>query len=565
MSVINILPDELASQIAAGEVVERPSSVVKELLENSIDSGADNIEIRIQAGGKRKIRIMDNGVGMSAEDLAMCIRRHATSKIRSISDLYSVKTLGFRGEALASIASVARVRIISRLHDALAGNLLICEGGSEPELREIGCPPGTCVEVNDLFFNVPVRKKFLKSDRTEAAHVLDQIERTALPHRSIRVFVENDGRDALLLPACEDPIPRIAAIVGKDAAERMEQREAAAGPSRIKAYLAPGEMALQRSDGIYTYLNGRYIRDKTITRAVMEGYSKRILKGQYPRCILFIEMPPENFDVNVHPTKQEVRFREPQAVFSFIAGAVARGVEKRSFPSAMPEGWVNRKLEIPQSLVVSEAKAEYLPGSAPIQRPAETHRPSSFRLIGQLGLTYILCENKDGLVMVDQHAAHERILYEKLKRQISERRIMRQSLLFPMQIELSHRDTAAAMKNLGNLDSLGFELDHFGANSFLLKSAPDVLSPAAAVKAVQELLQHLGEGVFSSERVLDGVLCVMACHGAIRANSEMHKEEMERLLIQLEEAGLPTNCPHGRPIFYALTYRDLERLFKRAV
>lgn len=565
MSVINILPDELASQIAAGEVVERPSSVVKELLENSLDSGADRIEVRIQAGGKRKIRIMDNGVGMSAEDLALCIRRHATSKISSISDLYSVKTLGFRGEALASIASVSRIRIQSRLHDALAGNLLVCEGGLEPELREIGCPPGTIVEVNDLFFNVPVRKKFLKSDRTEAAHVMDQIERTALPHTSVRVFVENDGRDALLLPASNDPMPRIAAVAGKDAAERMERKEAIAGPIRLEAYLAPGDMALQRSDGIYTYLNGRYIRDKTITRAVMEGYSKRILRGQYPRCIIFLEMPPETFDVNVHPTKQEVRFREPQAVFSFIAGAVARGLEKRSISSAIPEAWVNRELKMPQSLSISEAKAEYLPGAQQVQRPNETPRASSFRVIGQLGLTYILFEKKDGLVILDQHAAHERILYERLKSQFSERRISRQSFLFPMQVELSHRDADTAMKNQGHLNSLGFELEHFGGNSFLLKSAPDVLSPASAGKAVQELLQHLGNGSFSSEVVMDGILCVMACHGAIRANSEMSREEMEHLIIQLEEAGFPANCPHGRPISYAITFRDIERLFKRVV
>ncbi len=572
MNLIRILPEGLASQIAAGEVVERPSSVVKELLENSIDSAATNIEISISAGGKSRIKVIDNGVGMGREDLALCVQRHATSKIACISDLYCVKTLGFRGEALASIASVARLRIQSRPHDRLEGSVISVDGGGLTEVGETGCPAGTIVEVNDLFFNVPARKKFLKADRTEAAHILDMAGRIALPHGAVRLIVRNEAKDSLLLPASDNLITRIAALMGKDIAESAESLAVRVGDFAMSVYLCPGEMARQRSDGVFTYLNGRYLRDRVMTRAILEGYSGRLLKGHYPYCVLFLEVPPETVDVNVHPTKQEVRFRDQQSIFSFIAGGIKKALGKRSFPFSLPGdlSTLDRIKAGFEEDTVKEPVAEYLPGifssnpSCVSEIPAE--KPRAFpRVIGQLKNTYILCEGEEGLILMDQHAAHERVIFELMKRDISSGRIPCQSLLIPKQIELSFKETEAAQRKRDELMVLGFDVEHFGGNSFLLKACPAPLAGIDVTLCISELIKQMGDGSPSSPTFTDGLLNTMACHAAIRGNHEMREEEMEHLLFQLKEVGLPANCPHGRPIYRLLSYRELEKMFKRAL
>jgi len=571
MNVIKILPEALASQIAAGEVVERPSSVVKELLENSIDSGATNIEISVSQGGKGRIKVIDNGVGMSRDDLALCAQRHATSKIESISDLFGVKTLGFRGEALASIASVSRLKIRSRPHDLLGGCVIALEGGVLAEIGETGCPAGTIVEVNDLFFNVPARKKFLKADKTEAAHILDMAGRIALPHGAVRLVLRNETRDALLLPASDDMITRIAALMGKDVAESAETLDVRVGEFAMSVYLCPGEMARQRSDGVYTYLNGRYLRDRVMTRAILEGYSGRLMKGHYPYCLLFLEAPPETVDVNVHPTKQEVRFRDQQAMFSFIAGGIRKALGKRCFPFSAegdfqaPDGI---KFGYEES-AVKEPVAEYLPGLLSTSPPGSSEKPTEKaaapRVIGQLGKTYILCEGEEGLILMDQHAAHERVLFELLKGHLSSGKIPCQAFLIPRQIELSFREVEVVQRKMDEMTRLGFELEHFGGNTFLIKTCPASLAGGEADGCVIELIRKMGEDSLSKTVVPDDFINTVACHAAIRANHEMRKEEMEHLLFQLKEAGLPANCPHGRPIYRLLSFTELERMFKRVL
>ncbi|RJR25518.1 MAG: DNA mismatch repair endonuclease MutL, partial [Desulfobacteraceae bacterium] len=448
MSIIRILPEELASQIAAGEVVERPSSVVKELLENSIDSGATNIEVRISNGGKRRIKIIDNGVGMSRDDLILCVERHATSKILSLADLYSVRTLGFRGEALSSIASVARLKIQSRLHDRIEGHAIAVEGCKFLGVQEIGCPPGTNIEVRDLFFNVPARKKFLRGDRVETDHILDVFERIILPYPQIRFVMESEEKDSsMVYSASDDPVTRIAAVIGKQVAETMESLEISAGEFSMTAYLGAGEMARPRADNLYTYLNGRFIRDRLLTRAVLEGYSSRIIKGHYPQCVVFVNAPPGEVDVNVHPAKQEVRFRDAHSMFGFIAGGIAKTLSRKMFPaSSPPDSFMEHSpYTEPKDYkysAASEHRAEYLPASGTQTISGQTVPHEGYCddlpvVIGQLNGTYVLCESRDGLLLIDQHAAHERIIYETLKSHLSSSSIPTQSFLVPQQIELS--------------------------------------------------------------------------------------------------------------------------------
>ena len=581
MSRIRILSENVASQIAAGEVVERPASVVREPLDNSLDAGADRIEIQTEAGGRRRLRVSDNGQGMDRDDLLLCVERHATSKVKEIDDLFSIGTLGFRGEAIPSIASVSRLEITSRTGESVAGNRVRIEGGKLLSVEETGAPEGTVVSVRDLFFNTPARRKFLKTAKTESYHILETVSRIALPFLGVTFRLKEGERTLLHYPASKSEVGRLAMLLGRETAQRMDMVERAAGPVVVRAHLAPPEMCRSRGDRILVYINGRNVRDRVLTRAVMEGYGQRLMKGRYPQVVVFVDMDPALVDINVHPTKQEVRFREGRDVYRAVATAVDQGlfrsggviVDRRPFDS---EGPGRRPAPVyPSGRKAPEEPWVYEPGdrraSVREHRPEpprqETIRAQPFGVIGQLGNTYILCQTEEGLLIVDQHAAHERIVFESLARAFRSEPLRTQPFLMPKRIELTVSEARVLEGHLDSLLRLGLEIEPFGGTTALLRAVPPVLVDADQEAFLKELLARLGEssGEVKSETAMEEILAVMACHGAIRAGKALSAQEMTALLNELQEADIPTHCPHGRPVSKKISWGELERMFKRTV
>ena len=572
MNTIRILPENVASQIAAGEVIDRPASVVRELIDNSIDAGAERISIRIEKGGKGLIKVNDSGAGMSRDDLLLCVERHATSKIETAADLFSVKSFGFRGEALPSIASVSRTEIISRPRDQLAGHRLKVEGGKLISIKEAGAPEGTIVEVRNLFYNIPARRKFMRAVKTETDHIIDVLSRIALSFPGIAFKLEDAGKTIMNLPASDQHMHRLSALMGgKVAGSMIEVRERNHALS-IRAYLAPPDLSRTRGDRLFVYVNHRNIRDRLVTKAILEGYGQRLMKGQYPQAVIFIETDPSMVDVNVHPTKQEVRFHESRDVFRSIVSTVekALGQNLNPYPSLQPRDEEN-DFQNQGVRFTSEPAWNYSrtvqsqtgpPKSEALTQPLFKETP---QVIGQLGNTYILCQVRGGLLMVDQHAAHERIVYETLKNGVNNSRIEAQTLLMPYRLELTTKEKRIALKRRSQLDRFGIELDHFGGNTFLLRSVPAILKNIQWDSFFSEFITELEDDELEEGVFLDKVLTVMACHGAIRAGQSMNHHEINHLLSQLQETEIPTNCPHGRPIFKHFTYYEIEKMFKRVI
>ncbi len=573
MNTIRILPEKLASQIAAGEVVDRPASVVRELTDNSIDAGADRIVVRIESGGKRRIKVSDNGIGMSEDDLLLCVERHATSKIKTASDLLNVKSLGFRGEALPSMAAVSRMQITSLPQGQLTGHRLKISGGKLLAIEETGAPAGTTVEVKDLFFNIPARRKFLRAVRTETDHIVDVMSRVAMPFPKIHFRLEDGARNIINLPASGDIVARLSGLLGRKVGEAMMVGKKREGDLSIKVYAAPPDFARSRGDRLFVYVNGRNIRDRFVTKAIMDGYGKRLMKGRYPQVVVFIDIDPLEIDVNVHPTKQEIRFRNAPGVFQTIVAAVGNGLAKSSHPFSK-KGFIDHRavpIQTGFSPAVSEPPWEYSPGPEWREAPDRTVplQPSMVsvgpQIIGQLGSTYILCQVQDGLMIVDQHAAHERIVYEHLKKSLATSRVEIQTLLIPHELELSTKEKKVILEKGDRLRGLGIEFDYFGGNTFLLRAVPALLKDVDWNTFISEFATELEDGTPDEDTWFDTCVTLMACHGAIRAGQRLTHEEMTRLLGDLREMDLPTNCPHGRPIFRHFTYYEMEKMFKRVV
>jgi len=571
MSIIRILAENVACQIAAGEIVERPASVVRELLDNSLDAGADQIDIRIEEGGTKLVRVSDNGKGMDRDDILLCIERHATSKIRDLEDLLSIGTLGFRGEAIPSIASVSRMEITSRPDEQLSAHRVKIHGGRLVSMEEAGAPAGTSMEVRDLFYNTPARRKFLRTAKTESRHIVETVSRIALPFSGVHFRLVEGGRTLLLYAASRNELDRLAMLLGRRVAERMEKVEREISGIELRAYLAPAELSRSRGDRILTYINGRNIRDRFLTRAVMDAYGQRLMKGNFPQVVLNLELDPGLVDVNVHPTKQEVRFREGRAVYaavvSILEQALARtggALVKPAFPPAR-EPFQGTASE-PVRHYGQEVPAFF--GKEKPPPPVQTaFYESPFRVIGQLRNTYILCQTEDGLLMIDQHAAHERIVFERLKKDMSSSQSRTQPFLIPKSIDLTVDEARVLEENASALEGLGLELENFGGSTYVLRSIPSHLVDADSEKLVKELLAVLKEkaGNLRKGEPLDEVLAVMACHGAIRAGKPMSEREMVSLVDQLLGTELPTNCPHGRPVQKKISWGELERMFKRVV
>jgi DNA mismatch repair protein MutL len=571
MGLIRILSEKVAAQIAAGEVVERPASVVRELIDNSVDAGANRILIKIENGGRSLIRVADNGTGMDRDDLLLCTERHATSKISDLSDLFSVRTLGFRGEAIPSIAAVSRMVITSRTLENLVGFRLALQGGKIKDIEETGAPVGTTVEVKDLFFNTPARKKFLRSADTETDHIVDTLSRIALPFTTLSFRLDERDKTLLSLPSVDSDVSRLSALFGHEVAGIMIPIERELHGLRLNGYLSLPERDRSRGDHLFVYVNRRSVRERLLTHAVIEGYGSRLMKGRYPYAVIFIQIDPALVDVNVHPAKQEVRFHQNRLVHDAVKTVVDESLRHEAtalFHVPAPP------LERTETKIgrIAEPLGEYATHltEESVFREPEPQVPRMIKespvVLGQLKETYILCETRQGLLLVDQHAAHERRLYEKLKRSYEKSSLECQPFLIPPRVEFSPLESRTILKKIGELSELGITLEHFGGETFLVRAVPSLLVDVHWESFLRELIPILEEpGAMKGDQLVDGLLALMACHGAIRAGQRLSMEEMVSLVEQLDEAEVPTNCPHGRPVFKRLSFYEIEKMFRRVV
>jgi DNA mismatch repair protein MutL len=584
---IHILPEKLCNQIAAGEVVERPASVTKELVENSLDAGATSIHIEVERGGKRLVRVSDNGSGMGREDAFLCVERHATSKLRSEEDLSCLQTLGFRGEALPSIAAVSRMLLRTRMADSMEGWEIYLEGGDVRRAEAAGAPVGTTIEVRNLFFNLPARRKFLRRDETEFGHIADMVTKLALARPHIQFQLFHDGRLVIDVNRQKSLAERVADLLGTELLKGLVPLDYSRNGLRLQGLISQPTTTRPTANLMFTFINGRYIRDRVVHHALREGYRNLIMKGRQPVVALFLEMDPALVDVNVHPTKHEVRFRDQALVHDFIAAAVRETLQPSSWaearsdtlappPSGPPAPQAfspNRPVESRETVretpsTYHEKEIRPVPEASFYFSTAECDATGFFgslKVIGQYRNSYILCQDENDLLLIDQHAAHERIAFEKLKLQHRESGVEGQQLLFPLVLDFDHREAAVIGEHLPLLRQLGFDLDHFGGPSFALKGVPRILTTEEGeglIRAVVGELVSIGRSALV-EQALDGLLTLMACHRVVRANQSLNLSEIKALLAELDQVGFKAQCPHGRPVFKRLTLQEVERMFKR--
>ncbi|MEI7815902.1 MAG: DNA mismatch repair endonuclease MutL [Desulfuromonadales bacterium] len=601
---ITILPETLTNKIAAGEVVERPASVIKELIENALDAGATDISVEITAGGRRRIRVSDNGHGMSREDALLSLERHATSKIKIDSDLENILTLGFRGEALPSIASVSRFSLATREPASAEGTEIIVEGGRVRDVRACGMAPGTVISVEQIFFNLPARLKFMKSAETEAAHVADVVARMAVSRPDVAFSCISDDRE-LLKQQRSDLQRRLAQVVGKDSSLHLFPLAADDTYISITGFISAPPLIRSGTQAIYTFINGRFIRDKVVQHAIMQAYRGVIDRGRYPVVALFIVLPPGEVDVNVHPTKHEVRFRRQSAVHDAIQAAIEEvlskspwlttpiiaGVAPKEFPAqayreriaaaaqtslAMQPQTPHQSLSPQQYSTASVIKTVTPERSATINETAQQFRPdlaqsedngyfSSLAIIGQFHSEYILCQSGSELVIIDQHAASERVAYQLLKQQCQSGGIESQRLLFPETVELSFSEVAVAVRFCSDLAGIGFELEPFGGTTLLVSAAPRLVARKTPVILIRDLLSDLEKFGTSAafNDVLDSLLSRIACHSVIRGMHLLEQRQIRELLQRMDNTDFAASCPHGRPVSHVVTLIELQKIFKR--
>jgi DNA mismatch repair protein MutL len=582
MSRVRLLSDTLASQVAAGEVIERPASVVKELVENSIDAQAQAIEVRIRRGGISLIRVTDDGIGMDRDDALLCLERHATSKIRTAADLATVGTLGFRGEALPSIASVARFRLATREKEAVAGTEVIVSGGRIETVRDGGEAPGTQVEVRSLFYNLPARRKFLRSENTETRNVEHQLNLQAIAHPGIAFSLVRDERVIFQLPAAKTLRDRIRDLMGSELLARLLEVKPAHGKLRVSGFVGQAGVSRASRAQQFVFVNGRAVENPVVGAALKEGYHTALMKGQFPVTFLFIELPPAEVDVNVHPAKREVRFRDPAGVREAVVAAIRRTLEsdrsswQEQFRGpTVPEVPFVRRAEamMPSNNVAQPnfpVEMQGLAAAADRFSPNEERRPVAehqFRILGILNKLYVLMENAEGLVLVDQHAAHERILFEELRRRMEEKGVPSQRLLLPQVIELAPRDAEWVERNLPTLQKMGLGVEEFGRHTFKLESLPPFLSGVEPNRLLQDVIDSLKSASNSSSplRLGEEMIAKTVCRHAVKANDLLRHPEVEKLIRDLLECELPYCCPHGRPTMIQISLGELEKKFGRKV
>ncbi|PYL37504.1 MAG: DNA mismatch repair endonuclease MutL [Verrucomicrobia bacterium] len=592
MSRIRLLPEIVASQVAAGEVVERPASVVKELIENSIDAGARKIDILIRRGGISLLRVIDDGCGMDRDDALLSLERHATSKIRSAADLHAIATLGFRGEALPSIASVSRFRLTTCEADAVAGTEIIVNGGKIDIVRDGGEAPGTQVEVRSLFYNLPARRKFLRSENTESRNIEHQLHLQAIGHPEIAFTFVRDDRLVLQLPRAANLHDRIRDLHGNELLERLlPLTSAGLGKIDIGGLIGQAGVSRQTRAQQLVFVNGRAIESPVVTAGLREGYHTALMKGQFPVTFLFLNLDPASVDVNVHPAKREVRFRDPTGVREAVVNSIRRALEggrgdwqeKFRAPnisplSALPIEQETRPIEVQPAF--AQQTIETLPRVAPsgfegprklsdTTTPAEERIdkkvPQQFQIIGVLNKLYVLMENADGLVLVDQHAAHERILFEELRRRMEEQGVPSQKLLLPQTFDLSPRDAEWVERNMSILQKMGIGIEGFGPNTFKIDCLPAFLKTSDPVSFMQRVVDDLKSASNSSSplRLGEETIAKTVCRHAVKANDPLRYLEVEKLIQDLLGCDLPYCCPHGRPTMIQISLAELEKKFGR--
>jgi DNA mismatch repair protein MutL len=611
VSIIKILPDILSNKIAAGEVVERPASVVKELVENAIDAGSTKISVDIEQGGRSLIRVADNGQGMSHDDALLAIERYATSKIYTDADLYAIRTLGFRGEALPSIAAVSKFTLTTNDSSSIAGTEVYLEGGKILKVSETGAPQGTMIAVRQLFFNTPARRKFLKAISTEMGHIADMIACTALAWPQIQFRLEHNQKSVKSWSRVENPFDRVVDVVGHDLLTLLYPVAANHSGMDLSGWISDPSVTRATSQKIYIFVNGRYVKDRGVQYALFEGYKGRMMKGQFPVAVLFLNLPPDQVDVNVHPTKSEVRFAHQQQVYEAVRTAVEQTWKTRRQASweQISAGRSQPQINDPffpyrispkqakfdtEKIFKKNPEPDFFPQPPARIAPNEflgqkgdtldqRKEPSSFYLIesretnstqkfsdctviGQFRNLYILCEQGDDLLIIDQHAAHERIVYERLKRQHArqgEGQI--QSLMIPETIDLSFREAPIIEQMLSDLCRLGLGIEHFGGNTFIVKSVPVLLAERPIKPLIIEIAETMDTVGYSPgfSDAIDKCLILMACHGAIRAHQPLSTLEIRVLLTQLDACENPNSCPHGRPTVVRWPLSQFEKSFKR--
>jgi DNA mismatch repair protein MutL len=580
MPAIQVLPDLLVNQIAAGEVVDRPSSALKELIENSLDAGARDIAVHLAAGGTRLIKVSDDGCGIARDELQLAVARHATSKISSIGDLERVASLGFRGEALASVASVSRLALTSRRAEDKHAWSISAEG---PELT----PPvpatlaaGTTIEVRDLYFNTPARRKFLKSEATEYAHCDETFKRCALSRCDTAFSLQHNGRVRWHLKA--QPLEaRITAVLGDEFTQAAVQLEETLAAVQIHGCVGSPSHASSTREAQYVFVNGRYVRDRLLTHAIRQAYEDVLHHDRHPSYVIFLDLDPATVDVNVHPTKIEVRFRDSRAVHQFVFHAISKALSRtaaavttaeapavRAFVGGFAQPYARQQ---PMALEVAQGAAFYdtlfgTPRAYIGAPPPVDARPMPLgSALAQLAGVYILAQNEQGLVIVDMHAAHERIMYERLKQALDTSRIPMQPLLVPVVFNAEALEIAGAEEYRDILLQLGFDLAPAGPTALTVRAVPVMLKDADARELARDVLRELGE--FGATRVLierrNELLSTMACHSAVRANRRLTLPEMDGLLREMEETERSGQCNHGRPTWHQITMAELDRLFMR--
>lgn len=594
-SIINILDDNTANKIAAGEVIERPASVVKELVENSLDAGATEIRIDLIDGGKRLIRVTDNGIGMSREDSVLSLRRHATSKIKSADDLFSIRTLGFRGEALPSIASASHTEIVTRKPEDDLGTKITCVAGKIEEVTDIGAPPGTSVLVKDLFFNLPARKKFLKTAQTELGHITELVNRFAISHGEVDITLSHNDRVIFRSPSSNLLTDAVLTVFGRDAAEAVVEINSQAGPYKVYGVISKPSYSKANRSGQLFFVNRRFVRNRNLIHALDEAYRGILPQGRFPLLICFIEAPPEFVDVNVHPTKIEVKFAREWEVHNIViscirdalsssniipnaedllpsASNIRRPIFTPTYQKKLTQPTTDELEEFRKSLTakLEQQKEElFVPqitqgGVTQEQETAAQINPlEGAEVLAQARNLYIVAQSPAGILLIDQHVAHERILYDQLSNMYS--KVHAQRLIVPLTLNLGHREALILEHKLDDFRALGFEIESFGKDSFIVRSIPAIIVDKNYEQVLKDMIEELTELTITRRLLVrrEALITTSACKMAIKAGDKLSHEEMVRLISDLKHTSNPYLCPHGRPIVVCLSNHDLDKMFGR--
>ena len=599
---IIVLPESLSSKIAAGEVVERPASILKELLENAVDAGATDITVELEKGGRGSIKVIDNGEGIESAEVPLAFERFATSKIYQFDDIYKVRSYGFRGEALPSIGAISRVEMVTRKESSLSGTRVIVEAGQLKSVTDAGCPVGTSVLVNHIFDPVPVRKKFLKTEATEQGYCMDVITRTALSRPDVRMRVVVHGREILNIPATGDISGRVSLVLGTDFMDHVLPVKGAREGMTVLGFASKPTYSRSNAKQLYYFVNKRFVRDYLLNHAVMTAYRRLIEAKKYPAAILFIDLPPGDVDVNVHPAKMEVRFRNPREIYDIIVEALVHvlaniaPVSLGEKGTTMPHGYGERVREALKRYTVASGSGKLFfdktvkdyrkpgPAMGQIREEDASQRPlekiqveqdipdkelkfSDLEYIGQFAGTYLVFSSSGGLILVDQHAAHERVLFDRFKREkaMGGEEMMSQRLLIPEVASLSPGELAVIVESMRVLEEMGIEVEPFGENTVIVKSVPAALTHVEPKGLFLEIIEELSntERPLGLQERQEKIFTLLACKGAVKAHQGLSEDEVAQLCRDLDATEFSSTCPHGRPVYISYNLRDIERMFKR--